>query len=113
MARDRDGHELAQRRRDARAGGGVGAAVVRRRGPLPRADAALARTTRADDAPEWQAAAQFGDDVLYVTAEELQELGRRLDELVEPLVARQLRPELRPEGAREVTLIRLAFPTGG
>jgi predicted ArsR family transcriptional regulator len=68
---------------------------------------------RADDTPEWQAAAQFGDDVLYVTAEELQELGRGLDELVEPLAARQLRPELRPEGAREVMLIRLAFPTGG
>jgi predicted ArsR family transcriptional regulator len=68
---------------------------------------------RADDTPEWQAAAQFGDDVLYVTAEELQELGRGLDALVAPLVARQLRPELRPEGAREVTLIRLAFPTGG
>jgi predicted ArsR family transcriptional regulator len=68
---------------------------------------------RADDTPEWQAAAQFGDDVLYVTAEELQELGRGLDELLEPLAARQLQPELRPDGAREVMVIRLAFPTGG
>lgn len=67
---------------------------------------------RADDTPEWQEAAQFGDDVLFVTAEELQELGRELDRLVEPLLARQLRPELRPEGAREVSLIRLVFPTG-
>ena len=67
---------------------------------------------RADDTPEWQEAAQFGDEVLYVTAGELQELGRRIDELVEAFRARQTRPELRPDGAREVTLIRLAFPTG-
>jgi predicted ArsR family transcriptional regulator len=67
---------------------------------------------RADDTPEWQEAAQFGDDVLYVTAEELQELGRGIDELVESFRARRTRAELRPEGAREVTLIRLAFPTG-
>ena len=67
---------------------------------------------RADDTTEWQAAAQFGDDVLYVTAEELHELGRAVDALVEPLLARQQRPELRPKDAREVMLIRLAFPTG-
>ena len=34
---------------------------------------------RADDTPEWQEAAHFGDDVLYLTADELQELGRGLD----------------------------------
>jgi predicted ArsR family transcriptional regulator len=66
---------------------------------------------RADDTTEWQEASQFGDDVLYVTAEELQELGRGIDALVEPLLARQQRRDLRPEGAREVMLIRLAFPT--
>jgi predicted ArsR family transcriptional regulator len=67
---------------------------------------------RADDTSEWQEAAQFGDDVLYVTAGELQELGRGIDELVEQFRERQQHAELRPEGAREVTLIRLAFPTG-
>jgi len=67
---------------------------------------------RADDTAEWQEAAQFGDDVLHVTAEELQELGRGIDALVETFRARQTRAELRPEGSREVTLIRLAFPTG-
>jgi len=67
---------------------------------------------RGDDAPEWQEAARFGDAVLYVTAEELRELGRELDLLVEPLLARQQQPELRPEGSRPVMLIDLAFPTG-
>ena len=67
---------------------------------------------RADDTLAWQQAAHFGDEVLYVTAEELEELGRAIDELAEAFRARQMRPELRPEDAREVTLIRLAFPTG-
>ena len=67
---------------------------------------------RADDTLAWQKAAHFGDEVLYVTAEELEELGRAIDELAEAFRARQMRPELRPEDAREVTLIRLAFPTG-
>jgi predicted ArsR family transcriptional regulator len=67
---------------------------------------------RADDTREWQEAAHFGDDVVYVTAEELAELGREVDALVERFRDRQLHPELRPDGAREVTVIRLAFPTG-
>jgi predicted ArsR family transcriptional regulator len=68
---------------------------------------------RAQDTPEWQQAAQFGDDVVYVTAAELVELGREIGALVEAFRDRQLRPEARPEGAREVTLIGLAFPTRG
>jgi predicted ArsR family transcriptional regulator len=67
---------------------------------------------RAEDTPEWQQAAQFGDDVVYVTAAELVELGREIGALVDAFRDRRLRPEARPEGAREVTLIGLAFPTG-
>ena len=67
---------------------------------------------RANDTLEWQEAAEFGDEVVYVTAEELRDVLRGLDELLEPLRGRGERPELRPEGAREVTMIRLAFPTG-
>jgi predicted ArsR family transcriptional regulator len=67
---------------------------------------------RTDDTREWQEAAHFGDDVVYVTSEELAELGREIDALVERFRDRLLQPELRPDGAREVTVIRLAFPTG-
>ena len=68
---------------------------------------------RGDDAPEWQEAAQFGDVVLYVTAEELQELGRELDALVEPLLARQQQPGAPARGrAPGDRSSGLAFPTG-
>jgi DNA-binding transcriptional ArsR family regulator len=60
---------------------------------------------RADDPPEWQEAAQFGDTILYLTADELADLGRRLDELLRPFEERA-----RPEHARLVAFIRLAFP---
>jgi predicted ArsR family transcriptional regulator len=59
---------------------------------------------------EWQAAAQLDDMALYVTADELAELGRSVWALVEPFAARNERPELRPEGARLVAFLNLAFP---
>ena len=63
-----------------------------------------------DQPPEWQQAALFGDRILYVTAEELEELGRRARELVDEYFERQLKPELRPPGSRLVTWLDLAFP---
>lgn len=65
---------------------------------------------RAEDLPEWQDAAHFGDTSGYVTAVELVELGQRIDELLEPFSERLRRPELRPPDARLVNFIRLAFP---
>jgi predicted ArsR family transcriptional regulator len=65
---------------------------------------------RESEPEAWQEAAQFGDSVLYVTAEELQELGRRQQALVEGYLDRLTRPELRPAGARPVVYLRLAFP---
>jgi hypothetical protein len=59
----------------------------------------------------WQEAAQFGDLILYLTAEELAELGREVDALAERYLERTARGELRPGGARKVTFLRLAFPT--
>ena len=112
MARDRDHHQLAER------------LAVFASGPLGQlllssvvAGRYHERTLRwlaerANDTLEWQEAAEFGDEVVYVTAEELRDVLRGLDELLEPLRGRGERPELRPEGAREVTMIRLAFPTG-
>jgi predicted ArsR family transcriptional regulator len=63
-----------------------------------------------DQPAEWQQAVQFGDRILYVTAEELEELSRRVRELVDEYFERQVRPELRPPGARLVTWLHLAFP---
>ncbi|MGH3070543.1 MAG: helix-turn-helix domain-containing protein, partial [Streptosporangiaceae bacterium] len=59
---------------------------------------------------EWQQAALFGDRILYVTAEELEELSRRVRELVDEYFERQVKPDLRPPGSRLVTWLHLAFP---
>lgn len=65
---------------------------------------------RQDDPEEWQQAAQFGDTFLHVTAEELAELGERVQALMDPYLDRQEHPELRPPGARLVAYLHLAFP---
>ena len=66
---------------------------------------------RSEDDPAWQEAAHFGDTTLFVTAEELAELRRRLDELLEPYSERARNPELRPPDTRRVAFLRLAHPT--
>jgi hypothetical protein len=58
----------------------------------------------------WQEAASFGDTLLYVTADELAELGRQERALVDKYLDRQARPELRPPGSRLVTYLHLSFP---
>ena len=59
---------------------------------------------------EWQEASRLGDRFLWVTPEELAELNRDVRELVDRYFDRQLRPELRPPGARLVTWLEIAFP---
>jgi DNA-binding transcriptional ArsR family regulator len=59
---------------------------------------------------EWQEAAMLGDRILYVTAAELADLGRRVREIVDDYAERQVRPELRPPGARLVSWLDIAFP---
>lgn len=61
--------------------------------------------------PAWQEAAQFGDLPLHVTADELKQIGERLDELLEPYLATSRPEHERPDDARMVTFIRMAFPT--
>jgi predicted ArsR family transcriptional regulator len=63
-----------------------------------------------DQPPEWQEAAMLGDRILYVTADELAELGRGARELVDQYLERLLKPELRPPGARRVSYLNIAFP---
>ena len=60
--------------------------------------------------PEWQEAAQFGDTILYLRPEELADLGRRIDALVEGYVERTADRARRPDTARPVTFLHLAFP---
>jgi DNA-binding transcriptional ArsR family regulator len=63
-----------------------------------------------DEPPEWQDAALLGDQILYVTADELAELGRKVQEVVEVYFERLVKPELRPPEARLVSYLHLAFP---
>jgi DNA-binding transcriptional ArsR family regulator len=58
----------------------------------------------------WRQAAVFGDTLVWVTADELAELGREQYALAERYLDRLERPELRPEGARLVTFLHVAFP---
>ena len=62
---------------------------------------------------EWQEASGFGDWILYVTADELAELGRAVEALVERYAERTADPARRPADARLVGFIALAFPEPG
>jgi len=65
---------------------------------------------RSGEPPEWQEAAAFGDQGLYLTADELAQLTRDLIALGERFFARTADSELRPTGARRVRFLHLAFP---
>ncbi|HEX2589207.1 MAG TPA: helix-turn-helix domain-containing protein [Gaiellales bacterium] len=66
---------------------------------------------RAEEPIEWQEAAHQSDFPLYLTAEELRDLGERLVAELEPYLERTSDPARRPAGSRMVTVIQLAFPT--
>jgi predicted ArsR family transcriptional regulator len=61
---------------------------------------------RPSEPAEWQDAAQFGDQILRLTADELADLGRQVDALLAPYYGRKKDPE----GSRPVWWLRLAFP---
>src|SRR5438067_8415061 len=64
-----------------------------------------------DTEPEvWQEAEHLGDTLLWVTPEELGDLAREEQALMDRYLERQTRPELRPPGARLVTYLHIAFP---
>jgi DNA-binding transcriptional ArsR family regulator len=65
---------------------------------------------RAAEPKEWQEAAHFGDTILYATPTEMVELARAEQQLIEPFLERQTRPELRPPDSRMITYLHLAFP---
>ncbi len=65
---------------------------------------------RAEEAEEWQRAAFIGDRFLWVTPDELAEVGRQLLAVTDQYFERQVKPELRPPGARLATYLHLGFP---
>jgi predicted ArsR family transcriptional regulator len=65
---------------------------------------------RRDESAEWQDAAVFSDAMLFLTVEELAELNRELQAIIDRFHPRTPNPELRPVGVRRVDLIQLAFP---
>lgn len=72
------------------------------------------RMARAQDARRelpraWQEAEVFTDTTLYLTAEELSALGKRMAGLLAEFADRGADPALRPEGARRVPWLQIAF----
>jgi hypothetical protein len=58
---------------------------------------------------EWQEAEGFSDVTLYLTAEELNSLGRRVEALFQEYGDRVAHPERRPAGARRVVCLNAGF----
>jgi hypothetical protein len=52
----------------------------------------------------------FGDTMLYLTADELADLGEEFKELIDRYLDRLTDPGLRPAGSRLVSVLRIANP---
>jgi Helix-turn-helix domain len=59
---------------------------------------------------DWRRAAMLGDRILYVTPAELEELRGRMRAMLDEYLERDVRPDLRPAGARLVSWLNIAFP---
>lgn len=70
---------------------------------------ARAQEARGELPREWQEAERFTDSTLYLTPQELAELGERIDALVREYTGRATDPALRPAGARRVPYLQIAF----
>ena len=58
---------------------------------------------------EWQEVERFSDTTLYLTPQELADLGEQMDALIAPYTARGRNPRLRPQGARRVPYLHVAY----
>jgi predicted ArsR family transcriptional regulator len=68
---------------------------------------------RSEETEEWAEAAICEDRLIYLTPAELEDLSRRVGELLEPYARRLNDPGSRPPGARAATYIQLGFPVEG
>jgi predicted ArsR family transcriptional regulator len=65
---------------------------------------------RHDETAEWSEAALSGDKMIAVTAAELDDINRQVEEILAPYMERVGDPDAQPAGARNVFFIQLAFP---
>jgi len=65
---------------------------------------------RAGEDDDWVEKAVVADHVVYLTAEELEEVGKKARVLLDPYLERNEDAGARPAGARPVTYIQLGFP---
>ena len=65
---------------------------------------------RERESEEWQRAAMIGDRFLWLTADELTGIQRGINAVTDQYFERTVRPELRPPGARLVTVLNFGFP---
>src|SRR4029077_11199412 len=65
---------------------------------------------RERETEEWQLAAISGDRFLWVTADELTGIQRGINAATDQYFERSVKPELRPPGARLVTVLNFGFP---
>jgi predicted transcriptional regulator len=62
------------------------------------------------ESAEWRRVTGIGDMMLHVTPDEMADVRRRIEAILEPLQARQSDPALRPDGSRPINLIQIAMP---
>jgi hypothetical protein len=70
-------------------------------------------TQRASEPPEWREVTGFGDSLVFVTADEMAELMRKVDALLSAYHERLTDPSTRPAGARGISMIQMAIPIPG
>jgi len=65
---------------------------------------------RHQESPEWVEAGIAEDRMISVTPAELEDIARRIADILQPYMDRVGRPETQPEDARTAVLIQLGFP---
>ncbi len=65
---------------------------------------------RGGESAEWAEKAVVADHAVYLTADELAEIGEKARALLDPYLERNEDAAARPDGARPVTYIQLGFP---
>jgi DNA-binding transcriptional ArsR family regulator len=68
---------------------------------------------RPSEPGEWQRADQLGDRLLYLTADELADVGQKMRDVFDQYVDRTARPELRPPDSRLIAVVQFGFPMIG
>ena len=65
---------------------------------------------RHEEPPEWADAAIANDRMIAVTTAELEDIDRRVAEILRPYMERVGHHDTHPEGARTVAFVQLGFP---